>query len=236
MSAAATRLLFREDPYLRTCRATVSRLSEQGVTFDQTVFYPRGGGQPGDTGTIARSDESSLGILDTVHGGNGEVLHVISGAEGLCIGEEVELCLDWKRRYAHMRMHTALHLLGAVVPFGVTGGNISAARSRLDFDMQESLDKDQVTSLLNALVSADHPVISRWITQAELAARPELVRTMSVRPPQQVERLRLLEIPGVDLQPCGGTHVSRTSEIGCLKVSKVEKKGRRNRRVHITLD
>ena len=236
MTQNETDLLFREDPYIKTCRARVLRITEDGTVFDRTIFYSRGGGQPGDTGVIRRSDGTSIAVRDTINGQQGEVLHVFADPAGPDVGEEVELAIDWERRYAHMRMHTALHLLGAVVPFGVTGGNITAARSRLDFDMQDTLDKDEVTSSLNELVLADHPVISRWITQAVLAAQPQLVRTMSVRPPEHVERLRLLEIPGVDLQPCGGTHVRSTREIGPLAIAKVEKKGRHNRRIHLVFD
>ncbi len=228
-----TRALFRDDAYQRRCSATVRRCEDEKLILDQTICYPRGGGQPGDRGVLVLSDGSQLMIVDTTHGGGDEIVHQLEEPAELAEGVSVEVELDWPQRFAHMRMHTALHLLGAVVPYGVTGGNISAARSRLDFDMQETVDKVEVGAALNELVAADHPVLSRWISQQELAAQPELVRTMSVRPPTHVERLRLLEIPGVDLQPCGGTHVRSTAEIGPLEVVKIEKKGRHNRRVHI---
>ncbi len=231
-----TELLFRNDAYSKCCRSLVVRCCEQGVVLDRTVFYPRGGGQPGDSGSLVRESGAIIQVTDTCYTATGRILHVTAEPCDLAPGEELLAQLDWERRFAHMRMHTGLHLLGVVIPHGVTGGNISAARSRLDFDMQNSVDKQAATAALNRLIEADHTVLSRWITQAELQQQPELVRTMSVRPPADVQRLRLLEIPGVDLQPCGGTHVASTREIGPLRVSKVEKKGRRNRRVHIVFD
>lgn len=237
VNTAATELLFRDDPYSKTCVARVLKVSERALFFDRTIFYPLGGGQPGDQGQARRPDGTAINIVNTFANADGEICHAIE-EQGPVLhdGDEVELVLDWERRHAHMRMHTGLHLLGAVVPFGVTGGNISATRSRLDFDMQDGLDKEPLTASLNALVTADHPVLSRWITQDELAAQPELVRTMSVRPPANVAKLRLLEIPGVDLQPCGGTHLRSTAEVGAVRIGKVEKKGRQNRRVNIHLD
>lgn len=228
-----TEPLFRDDPYLQSCSATVLHSEGSCVVLDRSVCYPRGGGQPGDCGRLVAENATAVAISDTTHGPNGAILHHLENDADLQPGQTVMVELDWPRRHAHMRMHTGLHLLGAVIPHGVTGGNISAARSRLDFDMQDSVDKEAITEALNALVSADHPVIGRYISQQELAERPELVRTMSVKPPNNVEQIRLLEIPGVDLQPCGGTHVRSTSEVGALRVAKVEKKGRHNRRVHI---
>jgi len=233
----ATTTLFRDDAYLRRCEATVISVDEDGIVLDQTVFYPLGGGQPGDTGRLLLADGSAIDILDTRHGEGGVACHrPAPGAWTLAGGEKVVAELDWERRYAHMRMHTCLHLLGSVLRFGVTGGNIAATRSRLDFDMEETVDKAAVTEALNKLIAADHEVGFFWITEPELDARPDLIRTLSVRPPRGVGRIRLLEIPNVDLQPCGGTHVSRTSEIGAVRVAKVEKKGRRNRRVYVSFD
>ena len=160
-------------------------------------------------------------------------VHLTDGPPDLPQDTELTARIDWDRRYAHMRMHTALHLLGSLVPYGVTGGNISASKSRLDFDTGEPFDKEQLTTRLNELISENHPVQSRWITQQELAAQPDLVRTMSVQPPAEVPHIRLLEIPGIDLQPCGGTHVSRTGEVGAVRVSKIENKGKHNRRFNI---
>ena len=231
-----TELLFRDDAYLRECEATVVSASDGAVVLDRTVFYARGGGQPGDTGKIAW-DSGAVEVADTLYGPDGEIRHVVGGDASLpAPGTTVRAIIDWERRYRHMRMHTGLHLLGVVLPHGVTGGNISEDKSRLDFDMEDTVDKDEVTQALCELVAADHPVKSRWITDEELEAQPELVRTMSVKPPSGAGHVRLLEIPGVDLQPCGGTHVRSTAEIGPLAVIKVEKKGRHNRRVYVQLE
>ncbi len=231
-----TEILFRDDSYLKECEATVTGSADGAVILDRTVFYPMGGGQPGDTGSIEWEDGHSK-IIDTRYGDDGSIFHLLEeGAELPAAGTAVTVRLDWDRRYLHMRMHTALHLLGSVLKYGVTGGNISATKSRLDFDMEEGVDKEQVTADLQALVAADHPVHCRWITDEELDAQPELVRTMSVQPPRGAGRIRLLEIEAVDLQPCGGTHLKSTAEVGDVRVGKVEKKGRRNRRVSIVLD
>jgi misacylated tRNA(Ala) deacylase len=231
-----TRALFRDDAYLRGCDAVVTGVADGIVRLDQTVFYPQGGGQPGDTGVLRREDGSEIAIVDTRHGEGGVIDHVVAGAAALPEpGEKVTLTLDWQRRYAHMRMHTCLHLLGAVLRYGVTGGSVGAERSRLDFDMPESVDRAAVDAKLNELIAADHPVRTLWITPEELEQQPELMRTLSVRPPAGAGRIRLLEIVGVDLQPCGGTHVARTGEIGPVRLGKIEKKGARNRRVYVEL-
>ena len=228
--------LFRDDSYLRECEATVTAIAETAVILDRTVFYPLGGGQPGDTGTLSWGSASAR-VVDTRYGDGGTILHVLDDdAELPPVGETVQASLDWERRYRHMRMHTAMHLLGAVLRYGVTGGNISAEKSRLDFDMEDTVDKEAVGAALAALVAEDHAVSCRWISDAELDAQPELVRTMSVQPPRGKGKVRLLEIEGVDLQPCGGTHLRSTAEVGKVRIGKVEKKGKRNRRVNIHLD
>ncbi|WP_197493162.1 alanyl-tRNA editing protein [Woeseia oceani] len=230
-----TETLFRDDAYLRDCEATVLDVEGNAVILDRTVFYAMGGGQPGDTG-ILRWDGGEATVVDTRYGDRGAIRHILeSEADAPPAGIGIKAIVDWDRRYRHMRMHTALHLLGTVLQYGVTGGNIAADRSRLDFDMQDTVDKDAVTAKLQALVDADTPVTSRWITDEELAAQPELVRTMSVQPPKGAGKIRLLEIEGIDLQPCGGTHLRSTGEVGAIVVSKVEKKGSRNRRVYIEL-
>jgi misacylated tRNA(Ala) deacylase len=231
-----TEQLFREDAYRKECTAIVVDAGDEGVVLDRTIFYPMGGGQPGDIGTISWGGTSTK-IVDTRYGHDGAICHVLEpGSDYPGPGTTVDLSLDWDRRYRHMRMHTAMHLLGSVLKYGVTGGSISYAKSRLDFDMQEGVDKEQVSSELQTLVNADYPVSHRWISDAELEAQPELVRTLSVRPPKGAGLIRLLEIKGLDLQPCGGTHVKSTAEVGSVRVSKVENKGRHNRRVHIVLD
>jgi len=228
--------LFREDSYLRECAASVVAIDDGALIFDRTVFYPLGGGQPGDTGTLSW-DGGSAAIVDTRYGDDGTICHVLEeGATMPSVGDTVHAVLDWDRRYRHMRMHTAMHLLGSVLQYGVTGGNISAEKSRLDFDMEDTVDKEAVSAALQTLVAEDHAVSCRWITEEELDAQPELVRTMSVQPPRGKGSIRLLEIAGIDLQPCGGTHLRRTSEVGAVRIGKVEKKGKRNRRVNIHLD
>ena len=230
-----TQQIFRDDSYIRQCDATVVGADDDAILLDRTVFYPMRGGQPGDTGTISWNG-SSVTVVDTRYGETGAIRHIVAAGSALPpAGSSVHASIDWERRYRHMRMHTALHLLGAVLRYGVTGGNIGADRSRLDFDMEDTVDKAAVSAAMQALVDADHPVRCRWISDEELEAQPELVRTMSVQPPKGAGRVRLLEIENVDLQPCGGTHLKSTGEVGRVMVTKVEKKGRRNRRVYIEL-
>ena len=233
-----TELLFRDDAYLKSCEAVVTGVDERGIRLDRTVFYPMGGGQPGDTGELRRADGSAVAIADARKGdGPDDVLHVPApGGVAPAVGERVTAEIDWDRRYRLMRMHTCLHLLCAVVPGAVTGGQISDGKGRLDFDVPgEALDKDAIAAKLNALIAADHTVIPRWIADEELAAKPDLVRTMSVKPPTGYGRVRLLDIAGVDLQPCGGTHIRHTAEIGRVEVTKIESKGKQNRRVNLAL-
>lgn len=231
-----TEELFREDSYLKECDALVVSADAAGVILDRTVCYPLGGGQPGDTGTMSWGS-SSVAIVDTRYAEDGSIRHVVDNGAALpSVGDTVRIILDWDRRYRHMRMHTAMHLLGSILHYGVTGGNISAEKSRLDFDMEDTVDKEAVTAALEALVAQDHAVSCRWISDEELDAQPELVRTMSVQPPRGKGRIRLLEIENVDLQPCGGTHLRSTAEVGKVRIGKVEKKGKRNRRVNIHLD
>jgi len=231
-----TEELFREDSYLRNCDATVVAIDGNSLTLDRTVFYPLGGGQPGDTGTLSQ-DGQSAAVVDTRYSDDGSIVHHLQEDAAMpSVGDSVHVELDWDRRYRHMRMHTAMHLLGSVLQYGVTGGNISAEKSRLDFDMEDTVDKEAVGTALKALVDANHTVSCRWISAEELDAQPELVRTMSVQPPRGKGSIRLLEIEGVDLQPCGGTHLKSTAEVGAVRIGKVEKKGKRNRRVNIHLD
>jgi misacylated tRNA(Ala) deacylase len=233
-----TEELFREDGYLKLCTATVTAVDGAGIRLDRTVFYPMGGGQPGDTGQLRRARGGVVRISDTRKGiAPGEILHVPMPGEALpAVGETVTAEIDWARRHRLMRMHTCLHLLCAAVPAGVTGGQVGDQRSRLDFDSGDMvLDKEQIVAKLHALIAANHPVAPRWITDHELDAHPELVRTMSVKPPTGLGRVRLLDIAGVDLQPCGGTHVRATGEIGRVVVEKIESKGKRNRRVVVAL-
>jgi misacylated tRNA(Ala) deacylase len=229
-----TELLFRDNGYLRSCDARVTGVDEHGIRLDRTVFYPTGGGQPGDTGVLRLASGRSIAIVDTLKGAQpDEVIHVPGpGAILPEPGAELVAAIDWERRHRLMRMHTCLHLLCSIVPGAVTGGQVSDGRGRLDFDVPgSSLDKEAIASRLNALIAEGHPVGPRWITDEELAAQPELVRTMSVKPPTGLGRVRLMEITDIDLQPCGGTHIRNTAEIGPVAVTKIESKGKQNRRV-----
>ena len=231
-----TEQLFREDSYLRECDAVVVAVDDDAMVLDRTVFYPMGGGQAADTGTI-HWEGGSATVIDTRYGDDGAIRHILEeNTARPQAGDQVRATIDWDRRYRHMRMHTALHLLGSILKYGVTGGNISAEKSRLDFDMEDTVDKEEVARALKALVEENHSISCRWITDEELEAQPDLVRTMSVQPPKGAGKVRLLDIEGVDLQPCGGTHLKSTGEVGQVRIGKVEKKGRRNRRVNIHLD
>jgi misacylated tRNA(Ala) deacylase len=231
-----TELLFRDDAYARCCDATVTAVDGRGIGLDRTVFYPLGGGQPGDRGVLVAEDGATIRIVETLKGeGADEVIHVAEpGAPTPEPGARLRAEIDWGRRHRHMRFHTCLHLLCAVVPYPVTGGRIAADRAHLDFDLQgAAIDKQEIETKLNALIAAGHRVAPRWISEAELDARPDLVKTMSVAPPRGAGRVRLMEIPGVDLQACGGTHVADTAEIGPVAVLKIRSEGKRNRRVVI---
>jgi misacylated tRNA(Ala) deacylase len=235
-----TERLFLDAPMQRQASATVVASGPDGVVLDRTLFYARGGGQPGDAGVL-RWDGGEALVSEAVKGEGEAIRHLVAAdAELPAPGTVVELELDWPRRWAHMRMHTAMHLLCVVLPgAAVTGGSVGADKSRLDFDLPEPPSKEVIEAGLNALVAADHPVVAEWVDEAVLDTDPGLVRTLSVKPPRGTGRLRLLRIGAgeapVDLQPCGGTHVGRTGDIGPLRVVKMESKGRQNRRVVIAL-
>ena len=235
-----TELLFRDDAYLTETPATVVAINERGgIELDRTVFYATGGGQPGDAGVLVRSDGSQIIIGTAIYNpeDKSRILHIpLEGQAAPAIGETVTAKLDWERRLKRMRIHTALHLLSVVLPYPVTGGAIGDGDGRLDFDIPEGgLDKAELTEKLNVLVAKNAVISERWITDEELDANPGLVKTMSVKPPRGSGRVRLVSIEGIDLQPCGGTHVRNTSEIGAVAVTDVEKKGKQNRRVRIAL-
>ena len=226
-------LLFREDPYLRSCEATIVAVDGDAVELDRTVFYPLAGGQAGDTGRLGE-----WRVLDTRKGpaGGDSVLHILQPGAQVAIGDRVQAEIDWQRRHRLMRLHTALHLLGAVVKAPVTGGRIGEEKAHLDFDVDMSrLVGPQIEGQLNELVRAAVATRAMWISDVELDARPELVKTMSVAPPRGEGRVRLVEIPGIDLQACGGTHVANTAEIGALKVVRIRSEGKRNKRVTLEL-
>ena len=229
--------LFREDAYVQTCPATVTSVNERGgIVLDRTVFYPTAGGQPGDSGILRLADGRELKIATTVYDADKiTIVHVPADGQALPrAGDKVEAAIDWPRRLKLMRAHTGLHLLCSLVRFPVTGGQVGEAEGRLDFDIPDAtLDKDELTAQLNALIAGNHPVSHRWISDEEMAARPELIRTMSVKPPTGRGRVRLVQIGDVDLQPCGGTHVRTTGEVGKATVTKIEKKGAINRRIRV---
>lgn len=238
-----TEQVFREQPYERECAAKVLHINDRGgIVVDRTNFYATGGGQPGDCGLLVRGGKPDLPIATTVYGDDKtEIIHVPSEQDDLPEpGDEVQLVLDWERRHRYMRVHTSMHLMCALVPFPVTGGQIGADGGRLDFDIDDpsAITKEGLTTELNRLISEDHPISDRWITDAEMAANPDLVRTMSVKPPMGSGHVRLVAIGDdgcVDLQPCGGTHVRSTGEIGDVAVTKIENKGKQNRRIRISL-
>ncbi|HEY3539343.1 MAG TPA: alanyl-tRNA editing protein [Trinickia sp.] len=236
-----TQALFREDAYLTRCEATIVALGDDGILLDRTVFYPLGGGQAADTGALVLADGTRIAIADTrkakFEGATpDDALHVPApGQEALLArlgaGEPVVAEIDWERRYRHMKLHTASHLMCAVLPYPVDGCSITVDYARLDFATTEPIERELVETRLASFVKGEHPVATEWITDDEMAARPELVRTMSVKPPMGLGRVRLLRIEDVDLQPCGGTHVRNTAEIGALRVAKLEKKSARTRRL-----
>jgi len=237
-----TEKLFLTDAYARDVTAdVVAHTAEGGIVLDRSVFYPTGGGQPGDSGSIAWAG-GAMSIATTIKGEGDQIVLIPAEPNALPpVGVAVDVSLDWDRRYAHMRMHTALHLLSVVIPYGVTGGSIGAQRGRLDFNMEDAPDdREAIEDTLNAHVSADMRVSEEWITEAELDANPGIVKTLSVKPPRGAGRIRLVRVGEgsgtVDLQPCGGTHVARTGEIGALRLGKIEKKGRMNRRVYLHFD
>jgi misacylated tRNA(Ala) deacylase len=239
MSTMPTDCLFRDDPYLKECTALVVGLTEAGgIVLDRTVFYAASGGQPADRGVLTTATGDAVPIVNASYTDTEktEIAHLPAATTGVQfkIGEPVHAAIDWNLRYARMRMHTALHLLSAVLPYPVTGGAVGDADGRLDFDIPAAgLDKDEITRKLADMIAAGAEIRSRWITDAELAAAPGLIKTMSVKPPTGTGRVRLIEIVGYDLQPCGGTHVRITNEIGDVRVTQIEKKGKQNRRVRI---
>jgi len=233
-----TELLFRDDAYLRIATARVLAVGERGIELDRTVFYPQGGGQAGDTGTLVRANGERVAVTDTRKGDGPErVLHILApGAPQLQAGEALALEIDWPRRYRLMRLHTALHLMSCVITAPVTGGNIVPDKARLDFDIElNQLNAERIEHETNSLIAAGAATETVWITDAELDAQPELVKTMSVQPPRGAGRVRLLRIPGIDLQPCGGTHVANIAEIEGIRVLKIRSEGKHNKRVEIAL-
>ena len=237
----ATDCLFRDDSYLKECQARVVAVTDQGgIVLDRTVFYASSGGQPGDSGALTTTNGIPITTAVYIDAAKSEIAHILAeilpahGSPALKPGDTVSAAIDWDKRYARMRMHTALHLLSAVLSYAVTGGSVGESESRLDFDIPEAgLDKDAISARVNEMIASDAAVSSRWISDDELAANPGLVKTMSVQPPMGTGRVRLVAIANLDLQPCGGTHVRSVKEIGAVRVTQIEKKGKQNRRVRL---
>lgn len=234
-----TKALYRDDFYLSTAEGVVTAVhADGGIELDQTCFYAASGGQPGDTGFLERADGSKILLGETRHGATKDIIlhHPREGEASPAVGEKLILHVDWQRRYRLMRMHTACHLLSVVLPYPITGASVSEEESRVDFDLPEPVEKDEVTARLMALVTENHPVYVQWITDEELEANPGIVKSKNVRPPRGMGRVSLVVIgedATVDSQPCGGTHVSETQEVGMIHISKIEKKGKENRRLRI---
>ena len=227
-------MLFIEDSYLKDFDATILNIDSNKIILDRTAFYAKSGGQPGDIGkTILNGKE--INIIDTVYDNKQNILHVCENSNDLKIDEKIKGKINWEIRYKHMRMHTALHLLCSLIPYDVTGEQISFEKSRLDFNAEDKIEKEEIENKINQLVKDDHEISYQWITLEELDNQPDLVRTMSVKPPRTNNKIRLVKIGSIDLQPCGGTHVRRTKEIGSIRIGKIENKGKMNRRVNLSI-
>ena len=227
-------MLFIEDSYLKDFDATILNIDSNKIILDRTAFYAKSGGQPGDIGKIILNGKE-INIIDTVYDNKQNILHVCENSNDLKIDEKIKGKIDWNIRYKHMRMHTALHLLCSLIPYDVTGGQISYEKSRLDFNADDKIEKEEIENKINQLVKDDHEISYQWITLEELDNQPDLVRTMSVKPPRTNNKIRLVKIGSIDLQPCGGTHVRRTKEIGSIRIGKIENKGKMNRRVNLSI-
>jgi misacylated tRNA(Ala) deacylase len=227
-------MLFIEDSYLKDFDATILNIDSNKIILDRTAFYAKSGGQPGDIGKITLNGKE-MNIIDTVYDNKQNIIHVCENSNDLKIDEKIKGKINWEIRYKHMRMHTALHLLCSLIPYDVTGGQISYEKSRLDFNADDKIEKEEIENKINQLVKDDHEISYQWITLEELDNQPDLVRTMSVNPPRTNNKIRLVKIGSIDLQPCGGTHVKRTKEIGNIRIGKIENKGKMNRRVNLSI-
>ncbi|MCH2544243.1 MAG: alanyl-tRNA editing protein [Alphaproteobacteria bacterium] len=227
-------MLFIEDSYLKDFDATILNIDSNKIILDRTAFYAKSGGQPGDIGKITLNGKE-MNIIDTVYDNKQNIIHVCENSNDLKIDEKIKGKINWEIRYKHMRMHTALHLLCSLIPYDVTGGQISYEKSRLDFNADDKIEKEEIENKINQLVKDDHEISYQWITLEELDNQPDLVRTMSVKPPRTNNKIRLVKIGSIDLQPCGGTHVKRTKEIGNIRIGKIENKGKMNRRVNLSI-
>ena len=228
-------MLFIENSYLNEFETKVQKVENDSIILEQTAFYAKSGGQPGDVGKITLNGKE-INIIDTVYDHAKNILHLCENSSDLKVGEKIKGLINWEIRYKHMRMHSALHLLCSLIHYDVTGGQISFEKSRLDFNAEDKIDKEEIENKINQLVKDDYEISYQWITNEDLDKQPELVRTMSVKPPKTSDKIRLVKIGNVDLQPCGGTHVKSTREIGEIKIGKIENKGKMNRRVNLSIN
>ena len=226
-------MLFLNNSYLKELECKIVNINNNQIILNQTIFYAKSGGQPGDTGTLS-NNENDINIIDTTYDVEKNIIHITDEDINFENNEKIRGKINWKTRYKHMRMHSALHLLCSIIPFDVTGGQIGYDKSRLDFNVQDSkIDKEEIEYRINEIVKEDHQISYQWITNDELDQQPDLVRTMSVKPPKTTNKIRLVKIGNIDIQPCGGTHVKSTKEIGKIKIGKIENKGKMNRRVNL---
>ena len=228
-------MLFIENPYLKKFDTKISKIDGNNLIFEQTAFYAKSGGQPGDKGKLIINNKE-INILDTIYDLEKNIIHVCDETNSIKKGDLVKGIINWDLRYKHMKMHTALHLLCSLIPFDVTGGQITSEKSRLDFNSDVKVEKEEIEEKINKLVNEDHEITYQWISVEELDKQPELVRTMSVKPPRTNNNIRLVKIGNIDLQPCGGTHVKSTKEIGKILIGKIENKGKMNKRINILLE
>ncbi|PPR47099.1 MAG: Alanine--tRNA ligase [Alphaproteobacteria bacterium MarineAlpha5_Bin9] len=227
-------MIFLENAYLKEFTANVLMASENQIILDKTAFYARSGGQPGDTGKLYIKN-NEISIIDTIYNEKKEIVHLFDGNYKIEKNSEVKGLIIWENRYQYMKMHSALHLLCSLIPYEVTGGQIGLEKSRLDFNADQKIDKENLQLKMNNLINMDHDITYEWITYEQLDKNPDLVRTMSVKPPRTDKKIRLVKIGNIDLQPCGGTHVNKTNEIGVINIGKIENKGKMNKRIYITL-
>ena len=228
-------MLFVKNPYLKEFESIIKKIENNNIILEETAFYARSGGQPGDIGKIILN-EKEINIIDTIYDLEKNITHICEDINSLKIGDKINGKINWQNRYKHMRMHSALHLLCSLIPYDVTGGQISYEKSRLDFNAEDKIEKEEIENKINQLVKEDHQISYQWISNEELAKQPKLVRTMSVKPPSTNNKIRLVKIGNIDLQPCGGTHVKSTKEIGEIKIGKIENKGKMNRRVNLLIN
>mgnify|MGYP001447966701 CR=1 FL=1 len=228
-------MLFLENPYLKEFETKIQNIEDNKIILDQTAFYAKSGGQPGDIGNLIIG-ENQIDIFDTIYDENKKIVHLCKDITNINFNKKIIGKINWKKRYKHMKMHSALHLLCSIIPFGVTGGQISYEKSRLDFNADKKIEREEIEDNINELVIQDHEITYKWISNEELDANPELIRTMSVKPPRTNDKIRLVQIGNIDLQPCGGTHVKSTKEIGEIKIGKIENKGKMNRRINILIN